>query len=142
MKKTVIIFMIAFCLLSFTGVSSLAKEHPTYREIWNNIVMSDMYKILFVKGIAGGFELSAIIAGHCNTELLDEFVDWNNFIVENGKTIIKVMDSLYKDPANTYIDPALICFVACRKLKGEDTEQLLKDLRKNGYQEYQSRIEK
>jgi hypothetical protein len=142
MKRIIIISIIAVCLLSFTGISSLAKEHPTYEEVWNNICMSDMYKTLFVKGIAGGFELSVVITGHRNTELSDEFVDWSNFIVENGETIIKVMDSLYKDPANAYIGCALICFVACRKLKGEDTEQLLKDLRKIGYQEYQRRIEK
>ena len=141
-KRVVIIFLIAFCLLSFMGVSYLAEEHPTYGEIWNNISMSDMYKILYVKGIAGGFELSVIITRNRITELSDELVDWSNFIVENGETIIKVMDSLYKDPTNTYIGCALICFVACRKLKGEDTEQLLKDLRKIGYQEYQRRIEK
>ncbi len=142
-KRIIIIFVIVVCLLSFVGISSLAKEHPTYGEIWNNINMSDMYKILFVKGIAGGFELSGIIIRNSITdEKFDELVDWSNFIVQNGETIIRVMNELYKDPANTYIDCSLICLVACRKLKGEDTEQLLKDLRKIEYQEYQRRIEK
>ena len=136
MKKITVIFIVVFCLISFTGISSLAKEHPIAGEVWNNINMSDIHKNIYLQGIAGGFILSGIITS------ITGLSDWNNFILQNNETIIKVMDDLYKDPANTYIDWCLICLVACQKLKGEDVEQLLKDFRKIAYQKYQRLIEK
>ncbi len=134
-KRVVIIFVIAVYLLSFTGISSLAKEHPISGEVWNDITKSDSHKNTFLFGIAGGFILSGTITG------ITELSDWNNFIIQNRKAIIRVMDELYKDPANTYIDWSLICLIACNKLKGEDVEQLLKDFRKFAYQKYQRKIE-
>jgi hypothetical protein len=136
MKKITVIFIVVFCLISFTEISSLAKEHPIAGEVWNDINMSDIHKNIYLQGIAGGFILSGIIIS------ITGLSDWNNFILQNNETIIKVMDDLYKDPANTYIDWCLICLVACQKLKGEDVEQLLKDFRKIAYQKYQRLIEK
>jgi len=136
MKKITVIFIVVFCLISFTGISSLAKEHPIAGEVWNDINMSDIHKNIYLQGIAGGFILSGIITS------ITGLSDWNNFILQNNETIIKVMDDLYKDPANMYIDWCLICLVACQKLKGEDVEQLLKDFRKIAYQKYQRLIEK
>ena len=136
MKKITVIFIVVFCLISFTGISSLAKEHPIAGEVWNDINMSDIHKNIYLQGIAGGFILSGMITS------ITGLSDWNNFILQNNETIIRVMDDLYKDPANTYIDWCLICLVACQKLKGEDVEQLLKDFRKIAYQKYQRLIEK
>ena len=135
MKRIIIIFIIAVCLLSFTGIFSLAKEHPIAGELWNDINMSDTFKNIYLQGIAGGFLLSGTVTG--NTEL----THWNNFIIQNWGAIIRVMNDLYKDPANTYIDWSLICLIACQKLKGEDIEQFLKDSRKFAYQKYQRVIE-
>jgi len=141
MKKIVIIFIVVFCLISFTGIFSLAKEHPIAGEVWNDIYMTDIYKNIFLQGIAGGFVLAGIVAGTA-TSTAGLLSDWNNFILQNNKTITKVMDGLYKDPANTYIDWCLICLVACQKLKGENIESLLQDFRKLAYQKYQKLIEK
>ena len=116
-------------------IPCLAKEHPIAGELWNDINMSDIYKNIYLQGIAGGFILSATITS------ITELKDWNNFILQNNETIIRVMNDLYKDPANTYIDWCLICLIACQKLKGEDTEQLLKGFRKIAYQKYQRLIE-
>jgi len=135
MKKIIIIFIIVFCLSSFMKIPCLTKEHPIAGEVWNDINMSDIYKNIYLQGIAGGFILSATISS------ITELKDWNNFILQNNETIIRVMNDLYKDPANTYIDWCLICLIACQKLKGEDTEQLLKDFRKFAYQKYQRLIE-
>jgi hypothetical protein len=60
----------------------------------------------------------------------DELIDLYGFIKEHTKAIITVMDDLYKDPANTYIQLELICEIACQKLKGEDIEPLLQEARK------------
>jgi len=135
MKKIIITFIIVFCLSSFMEIPCLAKEHPIAGELWNDINMSDIYKNIYLQGIAGGFILSATITS------ITELKDWNNFILQNNETIIRVMNDLYKDPANTYIDWCLICLIACQKLKGEDTEQLLKGFRKIAYQKYQRLIE-
>lgn len=139
MKKIIIILVIVFCLLLIMGISSQVKEHPIAGELWNDIHMTDIYKNIFLQGIAGGFILAGTVADTAtsNAGLLS---DWNNFIVKNNKTIIRVMDDLYKDPANTYIDWSLICLVACCKLKGEDVEPLLQSFRKIAYQKYQRLI--
>ena len=131
MNKIIIIFVIIFCLLSFIGISSLAEEHPIAGEIWNNINMTDIHKNIYLQGIAGGFILSATIKS------IPGLSDWNNFILQNNKTIMLVMDEFYKDPANIYISWDLMCLVACQKIKGEDVDQLLRDYRKFAYQKYQ-----
>ena len=134
-KRIVIIFIIVVCLLSFIEISCMAKEHPIAGELWNDTEMSDMYKKMYLYGIAGGFILSGIVTSTTESK------DWDSFISQNMEAIIKVMDDLYKDPSNMYIDWYLICLIACEKLKGEDTEQLLKDFRKVAYQKYQRLIE-
>ena len=135
MKRIIIISIIAVCLLSFTGISYLIEEHPIAGELWNDTEMSDMYKKMYLYGIAGGFILSGIVTSTTESK------DWDGFISKNMEAIIKVMDDLYKDPSNMYIDWYLICLIACQKLKGEDTEQLLKGFRKVAYQKYQRLIE-
>ncbi|MBA7580201.1 hypothetical protein ES695_05045 [Candidatus Atribacteria bacterium 1244-E10-H5-B2] len=149
MKRIIIIFIIAICLLSFTEISYLAKEHPIAGEVWNGLTridsteigmsfspkISDTLKNIYLQGITGGFILSGAITG------IIELSNWNNFIIQNREAIKRVMDELYKDPANIHIDWCLICLVACRKLKGEDVEQLLRDYRKFAYQKYQRVIE-
>ena len=141
MKKIAIIFMVVVCLISFTGISSLSKEHPIAGEVWNDISMADIYKNIFLQGIAGGFILAGTVTATA-TSTTGLLSDWNNFILQNNETIIRVMDDLYKDPANTYIDWCLICLIACQKLKGEDVELLLQAFRKLAYQKYQKLIEK
>ena len=116
--------------------SCLAEGTVTAGELWNDINMSDICKNIYLQGIAGGFILSGTITS------ITKLSDWNNFVLQNNETIIRVMDDLYKDPANTYIDWCLICLVACQKLKGEDVEPLLEGFRKFAYQKHQKRIEK
>lgn len=48
--------------------------------------------------------------------------------------IIKVMTDLYKDPANTRISISTMIDVAYQKLKGEDIEPLLQEVRKEAFQ--------
>ena len=135
MNKIIIIPVIIFCLLSFMGIYTLAEEHPIAGEVWNDINMTDIHKNIYLQGIAGGFILSATIKS------IPELNDWNNFILQNNKTIMRVMDDFYKDPANIYIGWDLMCLIACQKIKGEDVEQLLEGFRKFAYQKYQRLIE-
>jgi len=141
MKRTIIVFIIVFCLISFVEFSCLAKETGTAVELWNDVLMSDLIKGVYIRGIEGGFLLSRITTP--SEVVIDKLLkDWYSFISQNNETIIRVMNDLYKDPADTYISWSLMCLIACNKLKGEDVEQFLKDVRKIEYQKYQKSKEK
>jgi hypothetical protein len=158
MKKIIIIFLIAFYLLSFTGVSYLVEEPMSPGEIWN--VLTGMEKTSYQRGFRDGIveclnKLVPLIRdkdiGLHSIRLditISELYDLYDFIWEHGEAIENVMDDLYKDPANTYIQWPSMCEIAYQKLKGEDVEQLLKKARKEGYlhplvtyQEYKKNIE-
>ncbi len=63
-------------------------------------------------------------------EAWNELKDLSTFIEKHGSATLKIMDDLYKDPANTYIYTTDIIEIACKKLKGEDIEPLLQKARK------------
>ena len=141
MKRIIVIFMIIFCLLSFTGISLAEKEISTFGELWNSL--DRMHKIGYVRGFRDGIivcfnELILLTSPYepddeeIRRTLLEMLVLYE-FIWEYGEAIINVMDDLYKDPANVYIHWPSMCRVACQKLKGEDIEQLLREVRKAGY---------
>lgn len=130
MKKIIVIFIIACCLLCFMEISCLAKNPG---ELWN--VVTEVEKASYIRGFREGieeclkkFELfisteNMWIAHHKLYELYD-------FICGHGEAIITVMNNLYKDPANTYIQFSSMCQIAYQKLKGEDIEPLLRETRK------------
>jgi len=142
-KRVVIIFIIAFCLLCLLEISCLANEPSSPGEIWNT--SSVMVKVVYVLGFQQGIGMtinklaSAImenkdnfLAGNDVGKAWDELRDLSNFIDEHAPAILKVMDDLYKDPANMYIYTVSMCEIAYHKLKGEDIEPLLKEARKEG----------
>jgi len=141
MKRIAIIFIIAFCLLSFIEVSCLAEEPsssvPGYT--WSN-ELSATAKIHFLIGFLSGMEeclnkLTPTILGLSDGgKAWDELVDLSNFIDEHGFVILKVIDDLYKDPANMYIILSPIIEIAVQKLKGKDIETLLQKAREEGLQ--------
>ena len=139
MKRTVIIFIIALCLLCFMEISCLAsaEELPSSGEAWNmfSVTTKRAFMIGFQGGIAMSFsKVDPIVVG-CSADSVEmkvwvELVNLFNFINEHVDAILKVMDDLYKDPANTYIIANSIIEIACQKLKGEDIEPLLQEARK------------
>jgi len=52
------------------------------------------------------------------------------------EAIRDVTTDLYKDPANSYIRPADMCFIAFWKLKGKDVESVLIELRERASKYY------
>lgn len=146
MKKITIIFIIVICLLSFVGTSSLAKPSET----WN--LLKDFDKEVLVYGIRQGAWMFIEQVADCrptqfaNSEsevkftafLKDAFNFTNLFLtgdteksVDLWKSLVEVIDYLYKDPANSYIPIANMCLIASRKLRGEPIESLLRELRKD-----------
>ena len=136
MKRIIIIFIIMCCLLSFVEFSCLAEESLTNGDFWN--VSSFMEKVNYITGFRMGIlkcvlKLGPLTPRAKGSDLaisFDELLDLYGFIREHLDAIITVMDDLYKEPANTYIQLELICEIACEKLKGEDIEPLLREARK------------
>lgn len=148
-KRVVIIFIIAFCLLSFVKGSCLAKEHNLLSgEFWNYMHRND--KKIFVMGIREGISIwIEQILDHSPHQftskedevkfsafVLDNFNFLNLFAVDTMKkaeklfeTFIDIISDLYKDPANTHIPIANMCLIASRKLRGEPIELLLREER-------------
>ena len=146
MKKITIIFIIVICLLSFLGTSSLAKPSET----WN--LLKDFDKGVLVVGVREGAWMFIEQVADCrptqfaNSELEAKFMafykDALNFTnlfstgnkekdIDLWKSLVEVIDDLYKDPANSYIPIANMCLVASRKLRGEPIESLLREFRKD-----------
>lgn len=142
MKRIIVIFIIVCCLLSCVEVSCLAQG--IYGEGWDTL--SDFEKELYLLGIMDGlvkcikdFYFSPTgyyIAGLGDQEerrILTASISNSNdllgLISSNYKVIINIMNDLYKDPANANIDLGDMCFLACRKLKGESIESSLRELR-------------
>jgi len=136
MKRIIIIFIIVCCLLSFVEFSCLAEKPLTKGEFWN--VSSFMEKVYYITGFRMGIlkcvlKLGPLTPRSKGSDLaiaFDELLDLYGFIREHLDAIITVMDDLYKEPANTYIQLESICEIACQKLKGEDIEPLLREERK------------
>jgi len=142
MKRIIIIFIITLCLLSFMGISCLANF--SYGEFWNSL--DDENKMAYVAGVREGVQM-------CLQQLIDysfppsqstQFAtilnDNYNFVafftkdeMEKTpnilKTFTKIIDDLYKDPANTYIGISNMCIIASRKLRGELIDSSLRELR-------------
>ena len=149
MKKITIIFIIVICLLSFAGASSLAKNS----DVWNPL--KDFDKEVLVFGVRQGAWMFIEQVADCrpiqfaNSELEAKFMafykDALNFTnlfstgnkekdIDLWKSLVKVIDDLYKDPANSYIPIANMCLIASRKLRGEPIEPLLQEARKEALQ--------
>ena len=142
MKKIIIIFIIVFCLLSFMEISCFANFN--YGEFWNSI--DEESKMAYVAGVREGVQM-------CLQQLIDHSTPPQSTqfatILNNNynfialfmkdemektptllKTFTKIIDDLYKDPANTYISIANMCIIASRKLRGDPIDSLLGELRK------------
>lgn len=135
--KSKYFFIIVFCLLCFMEISclGLSKEPSSFRETWNTFSFRD--KLVYITGFSEGITLSMTKLVPVTARYSDggkgfsEICDLSNFLKGNHLVaIIEVIDDLYKDPANTYIPAGYIIEIACQKLKGEDIEPLLQEVRK------------
>lgn len=145
MRKIIIIFMIVFCLLSFTGINYSNEEPKKYVELWNS--SSNIQKITFILamdyGITKGIEICSNGFAYYFSEregeekgkqifitalsILNEYLEIRStFDIE---VISKVVTELYKDPANSYIRISDMYILALRKVKGENIESLLRESR-------------
>lgn len=146
MKKIIIIFVIVFCLLSFTGISSLDKEPYNYGKIWNS--WSDYMRSIYIMGLKDGLQ-NQIYFSFIDRLIIEEKDVFNkflkdsevvktekagkntlwDFIMFDDEAIRNVMTDLCKDPANTYISFYDMVGIAYRKLKGESIESSLREAR-------------
>ena len=149
MKKIIIIFIIVFCLLSFIEISCLAKEAYFPSQMWNS--MDDDAKEVYIWGIREGIVmcmeqiteryLVPSLINNYDTSIIedilenyDQFVrifDADDFKITDTllKAVVNIVNDLYKDPANTYINVSDMCLLASWKLRGEFIELSLRELR-------------
>jgi len=114
---------------------ALTKEPSSPGETWN--AFSVVNKRVYITGFSEGITLSMTKLVPVTARYSDrgkgfgELCDLSNFLKGNHLVaIVKVIDDLYKDPANTYIPAGYMIEIACQKLKGEDIEPLLQEARK------------
>jgi len=150
MKKIIIILIIAFCLSSSAGVSCLAaKEAYSPSQMWNS--MDDTNREVYIWGIREGivmcmeqiterFLVPAFINKNDTSIIEDILENYDQFVrifdADDSKitdtllkTVVNIVNDLYKDPANTYINVSDMCLLASRKLRGESIESSLRELR-------------
>jgi len=149
MKKIIIIFIILCCLLSFMEISCFTKEAHSPSQMWNSF--DDNAKEVYLWGIREGivmcmeqiterFLLPAFINKNDTSIIEDILENYDQFVrifdVDDYetqynllKTVVNILNNLYKDPANTYIAVSDMCLLASRKLRGESIESLLRVLR-------------
>ena len=146
MKRITIIFIIVFCLLSFTGISNLAEKPFDYGDMWNS--WSDSTRSIYIMGLKDGIQHQSTI--HFIDQLLiieknvfdkylkdSEVVEMEkkvnkvlwDFLFFEDKSIRDVATNLYQDPANAYVSLYNILGIAFRKIKGENIEPLLQEAR-------------
>lgn len=132
MKKITIIFIIVICLLIFVRSSCLAEKTISPGEFWNSLTeldvngvnVSEFIKGAYIKGIGKGILLTVTMIDFNESDR--EIILFNaNFISKYIVEIRKVMDNLYKDPANALIKLDWMCRIAYSKLRGEDVETLI-----------------
>ena len=137
MKKIIIIFLIAFYLLSFTGVSYLDEKPFNFGKFWNSL--STYERDILLTGMSYGMIkciqdfYDSINYDEKGNKVLPLSISENNnfviFLTSNCETIRNVMTNLYEDPSNTYIPLHKICYLSHCKLKGESIESSLRELR-------------
>lgn len=134
MKKIFVIFTFTTFILFFIGVPCMAETTVSPGIFWNCLVeldneygveISELIKSSYIKGIAKGIMLTMTMIDLNESD--HEIVLFNyNFINSHIIEISKVMDDLYKDPANTLIKLDWMCRIAYSKLRGEDVESLIR----------------
>ncbi len=137
MKKITIIFIIVNCLLLFIGISGVSEESLPVLDgdFWNTITKlenSVLIKEMYIRGIKDGIEGSirrftiVKIPNILDPDDYEASLLHLNFlftISENSKTVIDVMDNLYKNPANKDIPLVSMCEIAALSLVLENEEE-------------------
>ena len=144
MKKILIIFIIALCLICFVESSCLALEITvtlTPGEFWKQL--SGFNKYNYVCGYMLGIKecwnkLVPLIPleklSSKERKNLEEFLNFFTFMELKIVDMANTIDYLYKESANTDIKFELMCEFAYKKLKGENIEPLLQEARKEALQ--------
>lgn len=145
MKKIIIIFIIALCLLSFTGISYSNEEPKKFGELWNSFsnIQKNTYILATDYGITKGIDIC--LMGYVDYFIEREGKDKGEQIAIAGLSILneyleirstfdievisKVVTELYKDPSNIYIWISDMYILALLKVKGESIESSLREAR-------------
>ena len=135
MKKTLLIVLIFLPLLS---PHASAQERMNYGSFWlsRQVPWRTAYVAGFQAGIAHA--CAVLTMQYPEKEFIDRF--WIDLDLEFAPPLlIPVVTSLYEDPANSFIAPEEMLYIARDKLRGEDIHKKLIIKRKNAERLYESR---
>ena len=121
--------------------NTLTEELMNWGETWN--YLSNDERILYCVGMRDGMAKGIFVCVewmHINItnseksrlpklDFVIKFDQYCDFLSSNTDVVIKVVSNLYLNPSNSYISITDMCFIAYQKLKGEDIEPLLRELR-------------
>jgi hypothetical protein len=136
-----VIFLLGCSAYFFISKSSFAFNPSEHGKWWRNLTKSE--QTIYIIGLRDGYE-------HCNVYDIfpildgmmkkDELETFYNKLQSESPFLRRMYDididvmkknisELYKDPANTYIEPFEILCVAIDKIEGKSIEAKLKELR-------------
>jgi len=115
-------------------ITCLTKDTTSPGELWNGmkaldrdgLKISETIKKIYIRGIADGIMLVVTIV-KLNEQDTEKITNQTYFILKYIEEIMKIMDDLYKDPANVNIKLDFMCLIAYSKLQGENVEALIRD---------------
>jgi hypothetical protein len=121
-------------ILLLVLISPLFAQDPNMEPVdqgamWNSwtVAMRSAYIEGFLSGVNSVYQRAF---SYLSAKQRDE-IRAATFVVYASDVLAKVVTDLYRDPANTYIEPGALVIVAREKLKGTDIEPLLRAARKN-----------
>ena len=137
-KRIVFAFIIVFFLIYFMNIFCFAEEINKPGDVWNSILkfdticgvkISDSIKTIYIRVMVQGMDITSTLGFTVEVENTIKIKDQADFIIKHIEEIRNIMDDLYRDPANVNITIGWMCIIACDKLKGEDVEGLIQDVR-------------
>jgi hypothetical protein len=132
MRKFVILFTLLLPLL--VAADAGAKEGINYGSLWNS--SSDNTKMAFIQGYESGLVEGFLETSHAYKGKSKETEKVRELMKRLGENIppegIKdVMNDIYRDSANTLLPWNSTIMLAKMRIRGEPTDKILTDLRKD-----------
>jgi hypothetical protein len=104
-------------------------ELANYGRAWK--AWSNRDRLIYLRGFVDGQNHTSMsLQNDLPADRRDRLVQ-QTFTFYKSDALVEVMTSLYSDPANTFITPAAMLYIARDKLAGKDIEALLRSARKS-----------
>jgi hypothetical protein len=134
MQKSLKVNLASVFVMLLISNTIQAVDATSFGNNWNG--MSQSERNLYVTGVIDGSNQSLAMVTNLikrDTSINDpakvkimQLIEESYVIRIDNKSLISVVNDIYKDPANTFIDETTIIYLAQDKLRGKDIEPDLK----------------